>query len=609
MLHQLVQYARDHDLQPEPGFNPKAIRWAIVCDQAGRYLHILELGDTNDKKNKGKLFQRCPDMTQPELVGGSDTRSHFLVESLECIVLLDPANQEKSQAKHAYFANLLELASSSLPLLKAISAWLRDEEQLKHVVDDLRTASRKAKPSDRATFAIQGRTPAYLVEDPAWHDWWREFRTSFRTQKPPPKRSRGGETDVIRMRCLASSELVEPASSHPKITGLADVGGLATGDSMVSFDKDAFRSYGLEQSSNAALSEQMASAYTTGLNDLIRNHSRRLVTAKVVYWYSGNLTPRQDPIQVVDSAGLFPVVEDEVEERDMVREQHDAHKWARDLLDSVREGRSPDETSPYYYYAMTLSGAAGRVMVRDWMEGTFEELVENVTKWFEDLSIVRRDGSGLAPPPKFAAVLGATVRELKDLPAPFVASMWRSAIQGLPIPRQALAQALARARLGFIADEAANHARMGLLKAFHIRDPKKGEGYMKSFLNEEHPSVAYQCGRLMAVLADLQYDALGDVGANVVQRYYAAASTTPALVLGRLTRTSQFHLNKLEGGLPHWFEERIAGIWGRIKDGVPKTLTLEEQTLFALGYYQQKAARKAQSGTRNNSQAQTNSKE
>lgn len=112
-------------------------------------------------------------------------------------------------------------------------------------------------------------------------------------------------------------------------------------------------------------------------------------------------------------------------------------------------------------------------------------------------------------------------------------------------------------------------------------------------LNEDFPSPAYQCGRLMAVLADLQRAALDDVRAGVVQRYYAAASTTPALVLGRLTRTSQFHLNKLDPGLAYWYESKIAGIWSRLREAPPRTLSLEEQSLFALGYYQQLADMRA----------------
>jgi len=111
---------------------------------------------------------------------------------------------------------------------------------------------------------------------------------------------------------------------------------------------------------------------------------------------------------------------------------------------------------------------------------------------------------------------------------------------------------------------------------------------MNPYLNEEHPSPAYHCGRMMATLAKLQQTALGDVGAGVVQRYYAAASTTPALVLGRLIRGGQFHLNKLESrGLAHWYEEKLASIAARLGDSMPQTLSLEEQSLFALGYYQQ----------------------
>lgn len=119
---------------------------------------------------------------------------------------------------------------------------------------------------------------------------------------------------------------------------------------------------------------------------------------------------------------------------------------------------------------------------------------------------------------------------------------------------------------------------------------------MTPYLNEEHPAAAYHCGRLMAVLAAIQNRALGDVGAGLVQRYYAAASTTPALVLGRLTRASQFHLDKIQGQSPrlrNWFQGKIANIWARIKDELPRTLTLEEQSLFALGYYHQIAADRA----------------
>ena len=53
------------------------------------------------------------------------------------------------------------------------------------------------------------------------------------------------------------------------------------------------------------------------------------------------------------------------------------------------------------------------------------------------------------------------------------------------------------------------------------------------------------------------------------------------------------HLGKLDGGLAWWYEERIAEIMTRLGDGAPRTLNLEGQGLFALGYYQQIAALRA----------------
>jgi len=147
------------------------------------------------------------------------------------------------------------------------------------------------------------------------------------------------------------------------------------------------------------------------------------------------------------------------------------------------------------------------------------------------------------------------------------------------------------AHVDTVENRAPNQTRFGLVKAFLIRE---GDTNVKPYLNEGHPSPAYHCGRLMAVYARLQYAALGDVGAGVVQRFYAAASATPSLVLGRLARLSQFHLNKLEPGLARYFETKIANIWSRIGDRPPGALKLEEQSLFALGYYQQLAADRAE---------------
>jgi CRISPR-associated protein Csd1 len=502
--------------------------------------------------------------------GGAGCRP-FLVDSTDVVALLaDDPEDPKLQAKHAYFTRLLRQAAEVLPELAGAAASLEDPAVLAEIRAQLE--SRKARPTERMTIAFHDETGSrFPVESEVWHDWWRRFRRGLGGGDEKPSSEESEEAAGLRALCLVSGELVEPVSTHPKIAGLSDVGGLAMGDALVSFKQDSFRSYGLEQSANAAMSEEIASEYRAALNDLIRNHSRKLAGTRVVPWFKERVSPEDDPLGF-----LF---------EDSSEAQGDALRRVRQLLESLHKGEHPD-LAHNRYYSLTLSGAAGRVMVRDWMEGDFPDLVASVHAWFEDLSIVRRDGDGLAPSPKFLAVIGALARELDDVPQPLQAQLWRAAIRKeVPIPRQAMAQALQRFKLAAIQNEKFKTAQAGLIKAFLVR---QGDHPMSAHLDENHPHPAYHCGRLMAMYAALQYRALGDVGAGVVQRYFASAITTPALVLGRLARGAQFHLDKLDRGLARWHEGRIADAWGRIQGGrLPVTLTLEEQSLFALGYYQQ----------------------
>ncbi len=588
MLNLLAKYALEHGLEAEPGFKPKQVRWLIVLDDQGAFVEVVELGKAGESKNQGAEFRKCPDLSQPELISGGVTRCQFLVETADVVTLLsdkkdvissDP-NADKSRKKFEFFKHLLRSASVAIPQLGLIAKCLDDEMSLGEIQSRLQTF--KVKPTDKVTFKVGSLLP---LESDIWHDWWRSFKNDLhlgQTGKSAVKhdKSRKKNSKVSPknlMRCFVTGECVEPVKTHPKIEKLADVGGIPSGDVLIGFDKDSFCSYDLSQSENAAVGEQAVAAYRAGLNHLIKETGQRLAGAKIVHWFKKKIVNQDDPLD-------FLMEPEEIQE---LSASHSLNK----LLTGIREGKRSDLLENHFY-AMTLSGASGRIMLRDWIEGDFSQLVLNVANWFSDLSIVRGDGSGLARDPKFLAVLGATVRKLDELQPPFISRMWRVAVCGDAIPSHAMTQALLRTKIGIIKDEGFNHARMGLIKAFNLRKQRQKGGSLmqdelRPLLNENHPDPAYQCGRLMAVMAQLQRRALGDVGAGLIQRYYAAASSTPALVLGRLTRTSQFHLNKLDPGLAHWYESKIADIWSKIKGNVPRTLSLESQSVFALGYYQQ----------------------
>ena len=125
--------------------------------------------------------------------------------------------------------------------------------------------------------------------------------------------------------------------------------------------------------------------------------------------------------------------------------------------------------------------------------------------------------------------------------------------------------------------------------------------------NEKHPEPAYHCGALVAVYGAIQRCAMPDVNTSLIDRYYTSASQTPALVLGQLSRMSNYHISKLEE-LRSYFSDLRNQVACAIGNDIPAVLLPEQQAYFALGYYQMCAelekdrlARKAAAAKKKNS--------
>ena len=100
-------------------------------------------------------------------------------------------------------------------------------------------------------------------------------------------------------------------------------------------------------------------------------------------------------------------------------------------------------------------------------------------------------------------------------------------------------------------------------------------------------NAAYHCGGLMAVYAAIQRAAMPEVNTGIVERYYASAIQTPALVIGQLSSRSNHHLVKIENKwLADKYREKLQQISVALGTSIPATLNLEQQSYFALGYYQ-----------------------
>jgi CRISPR-associated protein Csd1 len=134
-----------------------------------------------------------------------------------------------------------------------------------------------------------------------------------------------------------------------------------------------------------------------------------------------------------------------------------------------------------------------------------------------------------------------------------------------------------------------NDTRMGIVKACINRDDRLHgkEEEIKMALDFENKTPAYLCGRLFAVLENIQQKASGyDLNRTIKDAYFTAASTRPATVFPKLLKLSQHHMAKLESD--RFADESIGEIVNQLGSEFPNVLSLKEQGVFMLGYYQQK---------------------
>ncbi len=556
MLQALIAYAERENLA-DLDFETVGVRWLIALDRNGQLSGdpIALAANPDEKKPKPKRLLRPK--SDPDFV--SHGRSYFLCDSLEraTVFVEDEAKREKRRVNQAYFAGLIEEAARDCQgesgALQALSGFLRDESRLSHLHSRLTTL--KAKTSDNATFSVEGRI---LLESPELKAWWRS--------KNQRQRDDQEKTESV---CLATG-VFGPVCRTAGFIKL-----LGEDTKLISFNKEcpAFESFGLSQAANAPVSTDAEEKFRSGLNALI---TQGFVLNNTVHLHWAREPIQEDPFDLLASGD---------------------EKAVEALLKSVQQGQPPVAFDANAYYAMSLSGNGARIVVRDWLESTVPEVEQHVAEWFQDLAIVPPEGVGVKRDFKFGALLYAMVRaDLEELSPALPTQLLHGALCGraVPLPQTALTAALRRQQLD--QENKLNPARLALIKACLIRSPNSPnkntptkDTSMTECLNPESRDPAYLCGRLFAVFDRLQYLALGGVNAGVVERYYASASTTPALVMGRLFRNAQFHLAKAEVGVATNVGKDFEAITFALGDQFPASLDLESQGRFALGYYHQKA--------------------
>ncbi len=372
--------------------------------------------------------------------------------------------------------------------------------------------------------------------------------------------------------------------------------GQTSGCALVSYNAPAFESYQLNGNDNSSICTNCAKNYVEGLNWLLSSGSEKIIEdkkgkSKTQFVYSNRKNFGSD------TAMIFWTKEDEPIDELNLLDNPDVGQISN-LIDSIANAKQKvvKHIKTNQFYSCTLSGAAARIAIRDWIEISLDEYKQNIVKWFQEIGI-RAYGETRYIPLYALARAGHNSESSSDPTNSRVATqLWNAALKGTVPPLWILTAVLKRIR--FVENtedgqskESITPERAALIRFILNRNNKNGGLMIKEQNDPNDTRQAIVCGKIFAVMEGIQRAAQGkDLNAGIRERFFSFASTSPAPAFGRLMKLSQNHISKLKHekpGLAVILDRQLQELCSLLK-GFPAIFSLEEQGQFALGYYHQK---------------------
>ena len=488
-----------------------------------------------------------------------------------------PASLASSLSQHqALLADLADEGAQAL--LRFLLLAQSGELSLEKVPEDVFASGRNL------AFRLQGDA-VYLHERP------------LVAQRLAARQDMTADDETMLGTCLLSgAENVPIARTHTMIKGVR--GSNTTGATLAGFNFKSVESYGKSQSYNSPVSEQAMFEYTTALNMLLKSPKNRLFIGDTtcVFWNEQEISgPIDETLLAMLSGGG--------EETSSAQTQLDQQANARtaNILKRGRLGLSVAEEflaehADTTVYILGLAPNVARLAVRFWYVDTYGHFVGHLEAHQRDMALVTPFEK--MPPPSLNDLLkaAAALGKLDNVPNTLENGLFTAVMENGPYPQGLYQTMLSRLRaecgkpLEDHQDAWKNnrtlYIRAAMIKAYLNRKSRILGDHKEEItvsLNEESQSVGYQLGRAFAVLEAIQKDANG--AANIREKYFQSASATPAAVFGRLLGLAQHHLAK--SGDTYHKDKLLEKILNNI-DELPKTLDMEEQGRFILGYYHQR---------------------
>lgn len=562
---------------PVPGYSTEKIGFVISLNEDGSVANVADLRDGNGKKKLPRMMQVPASFKRP----GTVPRPFFLWDKTAFALGVTAVEGRDGIAQFKAFRDyhLERLTDSDDVGLCALRTFLSNW-----------TPERFAAPlwSDE----IKDQNVVFALESERKRGVYLHDRPAAKTLATEAVEGQENPSNAI---CLVSGLYAPVARLHPAIKNVW--GGQSAGGSIVSFNLEAFGSYGHDQGDNAPVSEAAAFKYTTALNTFLAGKTNRLQVgdASTVFWADASDAQAAEFAESVFGSWFTDI--DEVAEAGKVgailKRIRDGIVWEQAIHDIA-----PNLERGVRFHVLGLAPNAARISIRFWFEDDFGTLAANYQRFVSDMMIdpPPRDGH----PPLWRYLNETAVLGKRENVQPNLAGEWmRSILDGTRYPLTLLNSILTRIR----ADGEVNALRAGMLRALLVRNYRMEVGRQQDkskeapvSLDPENRNRGYLLGRLFAAYEEAQTAALGrNVNATIKDKFYASASATPRKVFALLEKGSANHLSKVGKQRPGQrvnLEKTIGGILEVMdpgQDPFPTSLPAEDQALFGLGYYHQRS--------------------
>lgn len=387
------------------------------------------------------------------------------------------------------------------------------------------------------------------------------------------------EDTVVGKLCLVTGK----RSKTVGVTTATMIPGSQATAKLVAFQVNSgYDSYGKTKGNNAPISEDAEFAYTTALNHMLRpdSHNKFMVGNRTfLFWASSESEASKESEDSLFALLGRPETDDDDPNRRI--------ELVRSTFMAIYNGKlnaDKDDT----FYILGLAPNSARIAVVYWNEMPLRDFAGVISRHFEDMEMVdirkeKKPYVGLHSILGSVTLGGKSSDAIPNMPDAVVKSIF----QGLPYPISLFQACIRRVR----AEQSINVVRAAIMKAYLNRLNDNNHKNIENMLDKENNNQGYLCGRLFAVLENLQYAA--NKQDSIRSSYMNAASSTPAAVFSTILKLSNSHYGKLSKenkGLAVFFDNQKKEIMAMIQD-FPTTLDLGNQGRFFLGYYHQKCYR------------------